>query len=312
MSQQLHLFAPAKPLLLRFGADFFRAVPQRPGVYIMGGETDRVLYIGQSKNLRHRLGSYKNARPDRAPRKIIRLVHSVRTIVWEECATAEDARLRENQLLRIHRPKFNVQNTYPQAYGFIALETEGPELILRLSTAAKSAGKIFGAFKSGSVRAYTALLRLIWTAAHQPVSPFDFPAPLLHVKPPREYRFPLDALPLRHGTNQWPESLENFLAGESDELIGLLTEMIPALDTICACQRSLHARDLEVLTAFFERGPKRNRDLRMQHGIPDPIILQDELDDLLVTMEKKPPPLAPAENGSHSSPSETTLPLEDQ
>ena len=209
-AQQLHLFAPAKPLLQRFGADFFRAVPPKPGVYIMGGETDRVLYIGQSKNLRHRLGSYKNARPDRAPRKIIRLVHSVRTIVWEECATAEAARLKENQLLRIHRPKFNVQNTYPQAYGFISLEIEGIELILRLTTEAKSSGKIFGAFKSGSVRAYLALLRLLWTAAHQPASPFDFPAPLLNVKPPREYRFHRDVLPLRHGTNQWLELLETF------------------------------------------------------------------------------------------------------
>src|ERR1700733_9857906 len=95
--QQLHLFPGAKPLLSRFGAEFFRAVPPRPGIYIMGGEAERILYIGQSKNLRHRLGSYKNAQLDRAPRKVIRLVHAVRTIVWQECESAKAARLKENQ-----------------------------------------------------------------------------------------------------------------------------------------------------------------------------------------------------------------------
>ena len=117
---------PDKPLLRRFGAGFFKGVPSKPGVYIMGGEVDRVLYIGQSGNLRHRLATYKNACADRTPRKVIRLLHSVRTIVWEECETAEAARLKENQLLRIHRPRFNVQNTYPRAYQFIALHGEMP------------------------------------------------------------------------------------------------------------------------------------------------------------------------------------------
>lgn len=93
------------------------------------------------------------------------------------------------------------------------------------------------------------------------------------------------------------------MAGESDELINQLTGMLPATETICACQRNLHARDIEVLTAFFERGPKRNRALRAQHGIRNPIILQDELDDLLVTAEKKPS----AETSSPHSPSEETF-----
>ncbi len=146
-AQQLHLFEPARPLLQRFGAEFFRAVPPKPGVYIMGGDADRVLYIGQSGNLRHRLGSYKNARLDRAPRNVIRLVHLVRTIVWEECATAEAARLKENRLLRIHRPKFNVQNTYPQGYQFIGLRDEGGRLSICLGNELQSEGKTLWGFQ---------------------------------------------------------------------------------------------------------------------------------------------------------------------
>ncbi|MDB6022665.1 MAG: Excinuclease subunit [Pedosphaera sp.] len=279
-AQQLHLFDPAKPLLLRFGAEFFRAVPQKPGVYIMGGDAERVLYIGQSKNLRHRLSSYKNARPDRAPRKIIRLVHSVRTIVWEECESAEAARLKENQLLRIHRPKFNVMNVYPQAYRFIGVQAAEGRLILSLLTEPKAAGKIYGAFKGG-VRAYASLLRLLWAALRQPVSPFDFPTPLLNSRPPREFHFTLSP-----GSQNWIELVEKFFAGESDALVPALAEAVPHGVSFSVFQLNLHASDLEILSTFFERGPKRNLALRAQNGMNDPIIKQEQLDDLLVFAER--------------------------
>ena len=279
--QQLHLFVPAKPLVERFGADFFRAVPSKPGVYIMTGAADRVLYIGQSKNLRHRLSAYKNARPDRAPRKIIRLVHSVRTIVWEECETAEAARLKENQLLRTHRPRFNVQNTYPQAYRFISVRGDAGGLGLQLSGEPKSEGKVYGAFKSGCVRAYGSLLRLIWAAFHQPASPYDFPAPLLSSKLPQQYLFQSPPNITEQGLEPWIERVQKFLAGDSDELIHTLVQMIPD-QGISAFQRNLHLNDLEVLAKFFKRGPKRNRDMQRQYGIADQIIAQEELDDLLV------------------------------
>jgi predicted GIY-YIG superfamily endonuclease len=280
-AQQLHLFDPARPLLQRFGSEFFRAIPPRPGVYIMGGDAERILYIGQSRNLRHRLGSYKNARPDRAPRKIIRLVHSVRTIVWEECDSAAAARLKENQLLRLHRPKFNVQNVYPQAYRFIAVEANPERLTFRLGTDPRAAGKSFGAFKGGCVRAHAALLRLLWAVANQPASPHAFPRPLLDDRPPSEFCLPLNQFPFRQDPGQWIEAVEAFLAGVSDHLSDRLTANLPPVNAISAFQASLQIADLETLAGFFEQGPKRNYKLRTQHEITHPLIAQDDLDDLL-------------------------------
>jgi excinuclease UvrABC nuclease subunit len=56
-SGQLWLFDPPKPLVERFRDDFFRALPSRPGVYFMCGETEGVLYVGKARNLRKRLSS---------------------------------------------------------------------------------------------------------------------------------------------------------------------------------------------------------------------------------------------------------------
>jgi hypothetical protein len=280
-AQQAHLFDPPEPLLERFGRDFFRAVPPRPGVYIMGGEAGRVLYIGQSQNLRARLGSYKNARPDRAPRKIIRLVHAVRSIVWEECHTPEAARLKENELLRTHRPRFNVQNTWPRAYRFIVLHTADAHFTLQLSFDPDSSGRVFGAFK-GAAGAFAALLRLLWAALHQPASPVDFPMRMFDARPPAQFQFGSPNLPAA----RWIEPLNSFLAGASDGLLTLLAAALPAPDSICAFQRNLQALDLEVLAAFFAGGPGWNRRVRERHELPGPILPQDQLDDWLVREER--------------------------
>src|SRR5215207_7877206 len=143
---QLRLFPDPRPLLERFGADFFRAVPKRPGVYLMTGERDRVLYIGKARNLRQRLSSYKYPR---SSRKLLRLGCRVRSIVWEICDDGLAASMRENELLRLHKPMFNVLNTRAEHYPFLGLRVVEDGLILRLTKSSKAFPdeQLFGAFK---------------------------------------------------------------------------------------------------------------------------------------------------------------------
>ena len=275
--RQLHLFAAPKPLLERLGAEFFRAVPRAPGIYIMAGRDQRVLYVGQSKNLRARLGSYKNAQPDRAARKTIRLIHQVHSIVWELCESAESARLRENELLRVHRPKFNRANVYPRAYSFLWLKQDSGGTELGRTQTVGPGAQVYGAFKSGAVAGYGALLRLLWAALHQPRSSYDFPFGLLATKPLRRFRF-APRLP-----SHLLQPLQRFLAGTSDTFLQTCTDLLPKPESLSAFQRALHQSDLEALTHFYRFGPKRNHDLKTHHQLPGPLILQEQLDDLLVT-----------------------------
>ena len=104
---QLWLFDPPKPLVERLGEEFFSQLPTGPGVYLMCGESEGVLYVGKARNLRKRLGSYRVANPERLPRRIIRLLHQVRRIEWDECPTEDAASHREEQLICVLAPKFN-------------------------------------------------------------------------------------------------------------------------------------------------------------------------------------------------------------
>jgi excinuclease UvrABC nuclease subunit len=91
----------------RFGNEFFRALPERPGVYLMCGASEGVLYVGKARNLRKRLAAYRVANPERMSRRIIRLLHQTRRIEWDECSTEEAARYREELLICVLAPKFN-------------------------------------------------------------------------------------------------------------------------------------------------------------------------------------------------------------
>jgi predicted GIY-YIG superfamily endonuclease len=269
---QLRLFADARPLLERFGAEFFRALPRRPGVYLMAGEADRVLYIGKAKNLRQRLSSYKYAR---GSRKLARLTASVRTISWEICDDPLAASLRENELLRIHKPKFNVVNTRSEHYPFIALRTGVKSVPIWLT---RSPGTLpgvchFGAFKGLPLvrSAFSALLRLLWRAEHPERSIYDLPLRLLGN--------PTTAAVSR----SWEALLLEFLSGQNE---GLIEQLGRTFRREGRFEEAFYMHDVELLREFFARGPQRNAHLRQVFCLYGPCIAQSELDDLIVLREQ--------------------------
>jgi hypothetical protein len=173
VSAQLRLFPLPRPLIERLGDAFFKSAPREPGVYIMRGPADRILYVGQSKNLRTRLAYYKNANPDRVPRRLTRLVHEVETITLECLPTAEAARARELELLRLHQPRFNRADTGPRFYHYIDLQTDAATATINLHLDPPShpdeekswTGPIRG--RTVPLEAFTALHRLTLCADHQ-------------------------------------------------------------------------------------------------------------------------------------------------
>lgn len=104
---QLWLFPPPRPLVARLGEEFFHTLPAAPGVYLMCGEREGVLYVGKALNLRKRLSSYRVANPERFPRRIIRLLHQVRRIELDVCPNEAAAQHREEELIGVLQPRFN-------------------------------------------------------------------------------------------------------------------------------------------------------------------------------------------------------------
>ena len=92
--------------------------PRRPGVYGMLTDKQELIYIGKAKSLRARLLSY--FRPKSRDPKAGRILKHTSTIVWEYAASEFAALLRELELIRRWRPRFNVQGqpryTWPASF----------------------------------------------------------------------------------------------------------------------------------------------------------------------------------------------------
>lgn len=160
---QLLLIPDPRPLVERLGADFFRRVPEVPGVYLMHGAADVVLYVGKAKSLRHRLGSYRVANPERLARRTLRLLHSVERIAWEECLDEAAALRRESELLLSLRPRFNRAGTWPSSPWYLVLSQTVTHLELAITETPESAWLVYGPrSRRNLIELRTALTRVLW------------------------------------------------------------------------------------------------------------------------------------------------------
>lgn len=122
---QLWLFPPPRPLVERLGEEFFRQLPERPGVYLFCGPTGGVLYVGRAANLRKRMAAYRVANAERLLRRVVRLMHQTTRIEFDVCPDAVTARWREELLICVLAPRFNrAGKVWPRP-------TNGPPVTIR-------------------------------------------------------------------------------------------------------------------------------------------------------------------------------------
>ncbi len=297
--------ASGSRLVDKLGLEFFRALPRLPGVYRMIGESGAILYVGKSKNLRARLNSYRLAKADRVSRKILRMLALVEEIRVELCPDEKSALLRENALLREHRPPFNVVNVRTENYYFIGLRTMGGSLEARLTSHEErvqeeleraleekqhgkevGAAEYFGAYKGRrSIRdGYSALLRLLW-AAHHEIERFHYPAILTRESPQYQYRLAIGEAAVA----RWMPLLRRFLRGTSRRLLEELTARLLENPRIPPFMYRTIQEDLERVEAFYRVGPWRNKKAKRAVGqAVQTLIEQERLDDMLVEMAFSP------------------------
>jgi excinuclease ABC subunit C len=96
------------------------SIPTRPGVYLMKGETDDVLYVGKAINLRNRLRSYFQASATLSPR-VRRLVENAADLDFFVTDSELEALILESNLIKRHRPHYNVRLKDDKRYPYIKI-----------------------------------------------------------------------------------------------------------------------------------------------------------------------------------------------
>ena len=100
-------------------------LPTGPGVYIMRDGGGEIIYVGKARNLRKRLASYfKNSgRPDIKTGVLIKKISDVETIIT---ASEKEALILESNLIKRHRPRYNVDLKDDKRYPSLRLDTTHP------------------------------------------------------------------------------------------------------------------------------------------------------------------------------------------
>ena len=104
--------------------DQIAAAPSRPGVYTFRSSDDEILYVGKAKSLRSRVKSYFRADVGAVKtEELVRRVASVDTIV---VGTEAEALILEANLIKEHRPRFNVQLRDDKSYPYVKVTVQEP------------------------------------------------------------------------------------------------------------------------------------------------------------------------------------------
>ncbi|MCR9184570.1 MAG: excinuclease ABC subunit UvrC [Halieaceae bacterium] len=128
---------------------FLKQLTTRPGVYQMYDTNGELLYVGKARNLRARVSSYFRA--SGLTTKTMALVARIHDIQVTVTSTEVDALLLEHNLIKSHRPPYNIllrdDKSYP--YIFLSSDDEFPRLSMHRGRKRRK-GSYFGPYPSAS------------------------------------------------------------------------------------------------------------------------------------------------------------------
>ena len=97
-------------------------LPNNPGVYQFLDSKNKIIYIGKAKNLKKRVSSYFSSQAHTG--KTAKLISNISFINHIIVKSESDALLLENNLIKKHKPKYNIQLKDGKSYPWICIKNE--------------------------------------------------------------------------------------------------------------------------------------------------------------------------------------------
>ena len=107
------------------------SIPDAPGSYQFFDAEGRVIYVGKAKSLRSRLSNYFGP-PASLPERTLQMVRTAERVEWIEVNNEVEALFLEFNLIKRHRPRFNIRLKDDKSYPFLAvtLDEEWPRAMV--------------------------------------------------------------------------------------------------------------------------------------------------------------------------------------
>jgi len=142
--------------------DKLKRLPGKTGVYLLKNKKNKILYVGKAKSLRSRLRSHFNPGKNEDPRHriMMRKVTDFEVIITDN---EVEALILEANLVKEHRPKFNVNLKDDKSYPYIRITNEEYPRIFITRKVVKDGSKYFGPYTEvGQIRELMSAVRKIF------------------------------------------------------------------------------------------------------------------------------------------------------
>jgi len=232
-----------------------KKLPHRPGVYIMKDESDAIIYVGKANNLHNRVRSYfQKSNQNNKTLHLSRRIHHFEYVVTD---TENEAFILENNLIKLHRPKFNIRLKDDKAYPYIKITKEMLPRVLYSHQRTKDKAKYYGPFVSkGRVREILELIHRLWPLRR---CSKRFPRDFNKARPCLNYhigqcRAPCNRLLDEQVYNRYVSEAEQFIQGRDTNIMGRLTKEMNDAAEAMEFERAAELRDtIEALRLLTEK-----------------------------------------------------------
>ena len=124
-----------------------KTLPNQPGVYQYYDKEGTIIYVGKAKNLKKRVSSYfTKTHENGKTRVLVKKIANIKHIVVE---TETDALLLENNLIKKHKPRYNVLLKDDKSYPWICIKKERFPRVFSTRRVFKDGSDYFGPYTSG-------------------------------------------------------------------------------------------------------------------------------------------------------------------
>lgn len=123
-----------------------KKLPDKPGVYLMQDEKNEIIYVGKSKSLKKRVSQYFRSQKSHPP-KVQAMVKSIKEFEYIITDTEVEALILEANLIKKHKPRYNVLLRDDKNYPYIKITTnEKYPRVLKTRKVIKDNARYFGPY----------------------------------------------------------------------------------------------------------------------------------------------------------------------
>ena len=127
-----------------------KKLPDLPGVYLMHGDLDEVIYVGKAVVLKNRVRQYFQSGRGKTT-KILQMVDHIRRFEYIVTDSEAEALVLESNLIKEYQPKYNtlLKDSKGYPYLYVTVNEEFPR-VLYAHQMQKDKNKYFGPYTSGT------------------------------------------------------------------------------------------------------------------------------------------------------------------